>query len=223
MSNSAIRRMAEQLYDAGRALFQAGQYNEALLELRRAEDAFRRWDAQGHPFTDRLPSGMTGLAETLALSGLCYQKLGNFKAALTCYETSLINSKFERRSALRSFTHTLAENLITCYEKTIEDTSLNRESFLNQEPEIDVSYRFPHSLPPGIIPFARLYELAPDRYLRYQDFYRRAKQRDESIRLMLKTSDESTMKRASIYVWGILVAIWIAYGLIVVNALFHKR
>ncbi len=223
MSTSTKRRMAESLYNSGRALFREGLYNEALIELRRAEDAFRAWDALGHPFADRLSNGISGLANTLALSGLCYLKLGNFKAALVCYETSLINSKFERKKALRDFKQMLAENLIVCYEKTLESTGVDRVSFLSRTAELDISFRFPYSLPQDIVPFARLYELAPERYLQYKDFYERAKEKDAEIRRLSKTSDESAMKRTSIYVWGILAAIWVIYGFIVINALVHHK
>ncbi len=221
MSTSTKRRMAENMYNSGRALFQEGLYNEALIELRRAEDAFRTWEALGHPFANRLSNGISGLANTLSLSGLCYLKLGNFKAALTCYETSLINSKFERKKALRNFKQSLAENLVLCYEKTLESAGVDRGNFLNRTPEIDVSFRFPYSLPQDIIPLARLYELAPERYSQYKDFYERAKEKDTEIRRLSKTSDESAMKRTSIYVWGILAAIWIIYGLIVIKTLVH--
>jgi tetratricopeptide (TPR) repeat protein len=223
MSTSTKRRLAEKLYNSGRDLFQEGLYSEALVELRRAEDAFRMWDAHGHPFTDRLSNGVSGLANTLALAGLCNQKLGNLKAALTCYETVPINAKFEKKKALHAITQNLAENLIVCYEKALAEAGLDRESFLGREPEIDTSFRFPYSLPADVIPAARLYELAPDRYARYEDFYLRAKKKDASIRKLSRTSDESTMKRASIYVWSILAAIWIVYGFIVTNALIHNK
>lgn len=223
MFTSTKRRMAENMYNSGRALFQEGLYNEALIELRRAEDAFRTWDALGHPFANFLSNGISGLANTLALCGLCYQKLGNFKAALTCYETSLINSKFERKKALLEFKQMFAENLIACYEKTLESADVDRISFLSRTPEIDVSFRFPYSLPQGIVPFARLYELAPERYSQYKDFYERAKEKDAEIRRLSKTSDESAMKRTSIYVWSILAAIWGIYGLIVIKALFQQK
>ena len=223
MSTSTKRRMAENMYNSGRALFQEGLYNEALIELRRAEDAFRTWEALGHPFANRLSNGISGLANTLSLSGLCYLKLGNFKAALTCYETSLINSKFERKKTLRDFKQTLAENLVLCYEKTLEGAGADRVSFLSRAPEIDVSFRFPYSLPQDIVPFARLYELAPERYSPYKEFYERAKEKDAEIRRLSKTSDESTMKRTSIYVWGILAAIWVIYGLIVIKVLVHHQ
>ncbi len=223
MSTPSIRRMAEQSYESGRALFQSGQYREALVKLREAEDAFRKWDARGHPFADHLDNGMSGLANTLALSGRCHQKLGNFTAALACYETSLINSKFEKKSALKTFTQTITEDLIACYEHILTGSEVDRNRLLIQEPEVDISYRFPFSLPPESIPLARLYELAPDRYAHYKDFYDRAQTKTSVMARTSKTADESTMKRASIYVWGILAAIWIIYGLIVVNAFYHHR
>jgi hypothetical protein len=90
-------------------------------------------------------------------------------------------------------------------------------------PEIDVSFRFPYSLLPDVIPVARLYELAPERYPHYKDYYQRAKERDTEIRRQSKTSDESAMKRTSIYVWSILAAIWAVYGVIVIKALVHSK
>jgi len=224
MSTSTKRRMAEQLYNSGRALFQEGLYSEALIELRRAENAFRELDARGHPFTDTLPNGLSGLANTLALSGLCCQTLGNYKEALTHYETSLINAKFEKKKAFRAFTQTIAENMITCYETIQADLdTAERDRMLSREPEIDVSFRFPYSLPPDVIPVARLYEIAPERYPHYKNYYQRAKERDAEIRRQSKTSDESAMKRTSIYVWSILAAIWAVYGVIVIKALVHSK
>ena len=223
MSTSTQRQIAENLYNTGSTLLHDGLFNEALIELRRAEDAFRIWDARGHPFTSRLPNGISGLANTLMLSGLCYQKLGNFKDALTCYETSLINAKFEKKSAVRAFRQTLAGNMVVCYEKILEDAAGDRERFLGRDPDIDMSFRYPYSLAPDIIPLARLYELAPERYPLYKDFYNRAKKKDAELRRATKTSDESTLRRTSIYVWGILAAIWAIYGLITMRALVHHN
>jgi tetratricopeptide (TPR) repeat protein len=220
MSTSTQKRqIAENLYNTGNALFQDGLFSEALIELRRAEDAFRMWDALGHPFTSRLPNGMSGLANTLLLSGLCCQKLGNFKDALTCYETSLINAKFEKNAALRAFRKTLAENMIVCYENILKDSVVDRERFSVLDPDIDMSFRYPHSLAPDLVPFARLYELAPERYPQYKAFYNHTKKKDSELRRVTKTSDESTLRRTSIYVWGILATIWAIYGLITIRAL----
>jgi len=225
MPTSAQRRLAEHLYHTGLALFQRGLYNEALIELRRAEDAFRVWDARGHPFSHHISNGISGLANTLVLSGQCHQELGDFKEALISYETSLINAKFEKKRAFRAFTQSLSERMIVCYEKILEDSgNKDREAVvLGRDPEIDVSFRFPYSLPPEAVPFARLYEIAPARYPRYQNYYQRLKEKDREIRRSSKTSDESTMRRISIYVWSILAAIWVSYGLIVIEALFRKK
>ncbi len=224
MATSTKRRMAEEWFNAGRALFQEGRYNEALIELHRAEDAFRKQDARGHPFAGRLSNGVSGLANTLVLSGFCHQRLGIYKTAVTCYETSLINSKFEKKRALRNFRKTFSENLIVCYEKVLENAGgVDRQGLLNREPEIDISFRFPYSLSPDVIPIARLYELAPERYPQYKDYFQRAKEKDTEYRRLSKTSDESTMRKMSIYVWGIIVVIWMIYGLIAVKTMLQAK
>lgn len=221
MSTSSKRQTAEQHYLSGRELYQNGLYNEALIDLRRAEDAFRKLDARGHPFfPNPLSNGLSGLANSLVLLGHCCRKLGNYRAALIYYETSFINAKFEKKKAFRTFTASLAGDMIDCYAKILEELGGGeRERLLSRETEIDTSFRFPYSLAPDVIPVARLYELAPDRYAGYGDFYRRARERDAGIRRQTKTTDESVMKRMSIYVWGILLTIWAIYGFIVVRAL----
>jgi tetratricopeptide (TPR) repeat protein len=223
MPNLTNKRLAEQMFNAGRALFEKELYDEALIELRRAEDAFRRDDARGHPLTSHLSNGISGLANTLVISGHCHQKLGDFKAALSCYESSLINQKFENRRAIRNFKKTFTQEFIACYEKIVEESSIDREHILNREQKIDISFRFPYSLPPQAIPFARLYELAPDRYPQYKDFYQRELEKDAHMRRQSKTTDESTLKRTGIYVWGILAAIWAIYGLMTLKALIHHK
>jgi tetratricopeptide (TPR) repeat protein len=222
MATSPQRRLAEQQYYSGQALFQQGLYNEALIELLRAEDAFRELDARGHPFSKPLSNGVSGLANTLALSGRCFQKLGNYRSALTYYETSLINSKFERTKPLRTFLRQINEDISLCYEK-VSETLPDREALLDRDPEIDISFTFPYSLPLDAIPFARLYELAPRRYPRYEQFYTRARNKDAEIRRQTKTSDDSLMKRMSIYIWSILFVIWAVYGLIALDALISSK
>ncbi len=215
--------MAEEFYNAGQALFQKGLYTEALIELKRAEDAFRTWESGGHPFTDHLPNGISGFANTLALSGRCYQSLGDHKTALTYYETSLINAKFEKKKVFRTFMRSIADSLIVCYEEIQKDAGRqDPKKLLDHEPEIDITFRFPFSLPPEVIPFARVYELSPIRYPSLRDYYQRAKQKDAEIRRRSKTADESSMKRISIYVWSILGAIWVLYGIIVFEALVRN-
>ena len=216
--------MAEKAYDAGHALFQQGHYDEALIELRRAEDAFRKLDAKGHLLGVPLPNGVSGLANTSALSGLCHEKLGDHISALTCYETSFINAKFEKKQPFLDFSKKLSPNMRSCYEEEIKNTDIaTRDAILSQEAEIDISYRFPFSLTKAAIPFARLYELAPEQYGQFQDFYERARKKDSEIRCMSKSNDESSVKKVSFYVWGILSVIWIIYGLIVANALIYKK
>lgn len=93
MSTSTKPGLAEQLYLSSRALVHEGRYHDALIELQRAGNAFRSLDARAYLFLRKLINGVSGLANTLVLSGFCHQMPGNYKAALTCYETSLINSK----------------------------------------------------------------------------------------------------------------------------------
>ena len=91
--------MARQYYDSGHALLQQGRYHEALLELGRAENAYRALDARGHPFTQSLPNGISGLATRSCFPALCWQKLGDYTTAITYYETSLINVKVREENA----------------------------------------------------------------------------------------------------------------------------
>ena len=224
MSTTITRRMAEKSYDAGHALFQQGRYEEALIELRHAEDAFRKLDAKGHLFDVPLPNGVSGLANASALSGLCHEKLGDYKRALTCYESSLVNEKFEKKRPFLDFSKKLSPNMLSCYEQEIRSSDTEtRDALLRQEAEIDISFIFPFSLAKAAIPFARLYELAPERYGQYQGFYERARKKDSEIRNMFKRTDESAVKRASFYIWGSLIVIWIFYGLIVAENLILKK
>lgn len=224
MSTSAERRMAEQLYHSGQALFEQGLYNEALRELRRAEDSFRSLDSGGHAFSHFLANGISGLANSLALSGLCCQRLGDYKSAITCYETSLINAKFEKKKPFRAFLKKLRQDMSFCYEKLCEDISpVERDNLTNREPEIDISFRFPYSLPSDVIPFARLYELSPEQHKQYEHFHKRARRKDAEIRRQSQTIDDSAMKRMSIYVWTILFTIWSVYALIAIEAFLHSK
>ncbi len=224
MSTTIQRRTAERFYHDGHALCQQGRYDEALGALRQAEDTFRKLDAKGHPFSISLANGVSGLANTLVASGLCYQKLGDYKTALTYYETSFINSKFEKKKPFREFCKNLSQNMISCYAKEIEHTDIGTQNaLLSREPEIDISYRFPFSLSKDAIPLARLYELAPEQYGQFADFYRHAKEQDEAIRRTEKGTDESTVKRMGYYIWGALLTILVIYGIIVADSLICKK
>ncbi|HLE41136.1 MAG TPA: hypothetical protein VI956_06490 [Nitrospirota bacterium] len=223
MSTLLKRRMAEQLYDAGFALFQEGRYEEAIGDLNLAQEAFRQVDVKGHPFRDPLPNGISGLANTLYLQGLCCQKLGDYHSAVVFYETSLVNSKFEKKKPFEAFLKTFRENLVVCYQKELEKIDAQTLSdLLKQEPKIDTAFVFPFSLKKDVIRIARLYELAPERYQQFEDFYERTRGRDVKIREQEKMSDIAATKKMSIYIWGILITVWAAYGLIVVKALLHK-
>jgi len=224
MSTSLKWQKAEQLFHSGISLFEENRFEQALLELQTAEEYFRKLDAQGHPFAHSLSNGVTGLANALAMSGRCYHKLGNTKKAISCFETSLINSKFEKPKPFQAFTIVLYGDLAACYEKELaridEQFTL---TLLNQDSVIDTSFRFPFSLSKDAIPFARLYELAPERYPQFRDFYQRAKKQDAAIRKMSKSADEPSMKRMTVYVWGILFTIWAIYGVIMIEALFRRK
>jgi hypothetical protein len=136
---------------------------EWRFSSQRAEESFASWSS-GASLRERALNGVSGLANALALSGRCHQQLGNFKAAIVCYETSLINEKFEKAKPFHAFLTALREDLISCYEN--ERGLLGEQTLrgiLDQAPELDASFLFPYSLDKNAIPLARLYELAPDR------------------------------------------------------------
>ena len=218
------RQAAENLYENGYALFLEKRYMQALAELQRAEDAFRKLTARGHPFTIPLSNGVTGLANTLALSGQCWQLLGNYEKAIQLYETSLINSKFEKKKPFQKFLATLQKNMLACYQKKLDcmDQETLRQ-LLTQEPDIDIYYRFPFSLREDTILIARLFELAPDQYGQFKDFYTRAQQKDAEIRRNDRSSDETATKRMSIYIWGILFVITAVYIAILINTVLKTQ
>ncbi len=223
MSTSTERkkRTAERLFNAAFSLYQECRYEQSLIELRRAEDAFRKLDSHGHPFNHVLPNGVTGIANTLALSGRCYQRLGNIEKAIACYETSFINAKFERPRPFADFVKDLREDLLACYAKDLrimdESAAL---SLTQQNIRIDTSCCFPFSLTKKAFTLVRVYELAPERYPHLRDFAAWAAEQDSAIRLLDKKSDEARMKKANIYVWAVLGSLWTAYCLLVARAIF---
>jgi tetratricopeptide (TPR) repeat protein len=212
------RRAAETLYENGYALFLEKRYMQALAELQRAEDAFRKLDARGQPFTIPLANGVSGLANTLALSGQCWQLLGNYEKAVHLYETSLINSKFEKKKPFQKFMTTLQNNMLLCYQKKLELIDQKTlQQIVTQEPDIDIYYRFPFSLREDTILIARLYELAPDQHQQFKDFYTRAQYKDAGMRCSDRSSDERATKRMSITIWGILFVITVVYIVVLIN------
>jgi hypothetical protein len=220
MSTALQKTQALHLYETGVALYEEHRYQEALVELEGAEQAFRAMDARGHAFTHALANGITGLSNTLAYEGLCHQHLGRPLAAVHCFESSFINSRFERKRRLKTFTATVERNLLECYERLREQLHPDALTFLLETPaDIDTSCRFPFSLPSEAIILARLYELAPERYASYRDFYRSAQERDEDRRKHEKRTDAASLRTRSIIVWGALIIIWTLYGYIAVEAL----
>lgn len=224
MSTSSKRRTAEQFFRTGRALFEENRCEEALVELRRAEEAFRRLDAAGHPFIHALANGVSGLANTLALTGRCLQRLGNFDQAITCYETSFINAKFERGKRFQAFVAALQDDLIACYEKKLSgiDGQMLQNS-LDRDIAVDISFRFPFSLSENTLCIARLYELAPARFPQFKNFYLRARKTDsENRRLSGQERETSRMRKANAFIWLVLGALWAVYSMIAVKALLPK-
>ncbi len=221
-STESKRRTAERLFNAAFSLYQECRYEQSLIELRRAEDAFRKLDSRGHPFNHVLPNGVTGLANTLALSGRCHQRLGNIEKAIICYETSFINAKFERPRPFTAFIKDLREELLACYADNLRDMGESALVSLTtqQDIRIDTSCCFPFSLTKEAFTLARVYELAPERYPHLRDFVVRAAEQDAAIRLSDKKNDESRIKRANIYIWLVLGSLWAAYCLLVARAFF---
>ena len=171
-----------------------------------------------------LSNGVSGLANALAQSGLCCLKQGDYRKAAQCYESSLINSKFEKTWPFRKFMRTVNENLLTCYETMLRSNQHDYPAeLLKGEPAIDTAYEFPFSLSEHASVLARIFELSPDRYADHRQFYLRAKARDREIRKREKKSDEASMRKLSILIWSILIIIWAIYGVFVIKALINTN
>ena len=223
MHYSGTKLNAYQAYQNGSTSYQQGHYQQAIEELLISENLFRQFDSKGHPFIHPLPNGISGLASTLALAGRCYQNLGNYRMAARCYETSFINAKFEKMLPFRKFSKDTNEQLRTCYERMKDLLPQERlDEILRSDPAVDTLYRFPFSLDEDTALIARLYELAPKHYKSYRDLYMRAKTKDSSIRKQEKKSDEASMSRLSLTIWGVLIIIWAVYGMFVINALVKR-
>jgi tetratricopeptide (TPR) repeat protein len=224
MLDTGNKMIAQQVFERGSALLQQQKYEQALVDLQKAEQLFRKIDISGHPFTIPLSNGVSGLANALALSGLCYLKQGDFRKAARCYESSLINSKFEKMWPFRTFVKTINANLVTCYDamlrsKRPEDLA----EMLKCEPDIDTAYEFPFSLSEYAAILARLFELSPDRFADHRQFYLQAKAKDRNIRQREKKSDEASMRKLSFLIWSILIIIWGIYGVVVIKVLINKN
>jgi tetratricopeptide (TPR) repeat protein len=224
MQDTSNKMIAQQVFERGSALLQQQKYEQAIVDLQQAEQLFRKIDVKGHPFTIPLANGVSGLANALALSGLCYLKQGDCRKAIQCYESSFINSKFEKRWPFRTFVKNVNEHLLTCYEtmlrsKRPEDLA----ELLKNDPAIDTAFEFPFSLSEHGAVLARLFELSPDRYADHRQFYLRAKAKDLEIRKREKKSDEASMRKLSFLIWSILIIIWAIYGVVVIKALIIKN
>ena len=77
MQDTGNKMIAQQVFERGSALLQQQKYEQAIIDLQQAEQLFRKIDVKGHPFTIPLANGVSGLANALALSGLCYLKQGD--------------------------------------------------------------------------------------------------------------------------------------------------
>ncbi|NTW64981.1 MAG: tetratricopeptide repeat protein [Nitrospirae bacterium] len=224
MLNDGIALKAREAFKKGSALAEQGNHEQAIIELQNAEVLFRQIDVKGHPFTAPLANGVSGLANTLVLIGLSHQKLGNYQKAVQYFESSFINSKFEKAHHFSKFAETINENLLACYDKMLSLRLLNRtEDILESAPEINTAFQFPFSLHQDALILARLYELSPERYRSYQNFYRRAKEKDSEIRKREKKSDEASMRTLSFLIWSILIIIWAVYGTVVIDALVSQK
>jgi tetratricopeptide (TPR) repeat protein len=224
MQDPGDKMVAQQVFERGSALLRQQMYEQAIIEFQQAEQLFRKIDVIGHPFMSPLSNGVSGLANALAQCGLCYLKLGDYPKAAQCYETSLINSKFEKTWPFRKFLRTVNENLLTCYETMLRTNQNDYPSeLLNSEPAIDTAYEFPFSLSEHASVLARIFELSPDRHTDLRQFYLRAKARDREIRKREKKSDEASMRKLSILIWSILIIIWAIYGVFVIKALINKN
>jgi tetratricopeptide (TPR) repeat protein len=224
MLNNATTLTAREAFEKGSALAEQGSYEQAIIELQNAEVMFRQIDVKGHPFTIPLANGVSGLANTLVLTGRCHQKLGNYQKAVQYFESSFINSKFEKKWHFRKFSKSIDENLLACYDKMLSLNLLDRTAdILKSDPEINTVYQFPFSLDKDATILARLFELSPERYRNYQNFYRRTKEKDAEIRKREKKSDEASMRKLSFLIWSILIIIWAIYGTVVIDALVRQQ
>ena len=212
---------AMEAYGKGTSLLQQEKYKEAIPHLSRAVDDFRKHDAEGHPAENVLENGVSALANALFHLGICSERTGDVAGAVTCFETAFINERFEHSFSFRIFSRDLASHLAACYERHLDEPEQNDiDSFLTGGMvSVDSSYRFPFSLDPKMIPYARLYELAPRRHERFKKFYEAAKKRDRILRSTGTKTDDQSMRRISIGVWSVIAAIWVAYGIVVLRTL----
>jgi tetratricopeptide (TPR) repeat protein len=224
MKDTDATQKAHILLNGAARLFQQGRFDQALIELELAEALYRQADIPGSPRIIALENGISGLANTLALSGRCHQQQGDLNAAVRCYELSFLNANFEKTIPFRRFAAEVNADLVICYTGAREVMPQERIGlFLNGDPLISTGARFPFSLEPDAAVLARLFELAPKQHADYRHAYLRAKRRDSEARTREKRSDTAMMERFSVSIWAILIVIWALYGLFVVNTLLNEK
>ncbi len=223
MATNLKWREAVQYYNQGLVLYRENRFEQALTELRRAADAFRKLDARGTFLHRCLPNGVSGQANALVLTGQCHFHLGEFEQAVTCFETALINEQFEDPASFQKVQSNIRADIIACYAALVQKINPDTLSLQSYYPiEIDSTFRFPFSLPRDLVPLARLYELAPEHYAHYAEFYQRAWKTHEELRRADKDLDidGSRMHKATRSIWTLLGVLWTIYTIIVFKALF---
>jgi len=223
MSTSSTRQTAEFCFNTGYALFLENHFEQALFELRKAEDAFRKLDSRGYPFNITLANGVSGLANALTLSGRCHQRLDNWEQAATCFETGLINSKYEKPKFFKPFLQSLNADLAICYSRALEQIDQRTlADLLLRDVAINTSFCFPFSLDKNVFPLARLYELVPEQYPQFKDFYHRAREKNKELERLDEALDQARLKKAGISIWVALGALWALYTLLASKALLYR-
>lgn len=217
-SSSQETKAARTLFDEGMTLFQEQRYPQALTVLQQAADKYRAVDARGHPFNDTLPNGISGLANTLALMGRCLRNRGDEDGALTFFEMSLVNERFERKKSFKKFLRGIQEDLRACYEHKLERYSEKAiDDLLRQPVQIDTRYRFPFSLDGKLVALARLYEIAPIPYERFRAFYDTSRKTDNEVRRNIRDTDETAIRTLGYSLWAVLFVIWSVYVVILIR------
>ncbi len=215
---------AKQLLKSGEAAAKAQHYEQAIADLAKAENVFRKLDTSGHPLNSVYENGVSTLANTLYLLGFCHQQIGDTSKAVRFFESSLINARFERTIPFRAFRKTIHQRLVECYVLicgTFDEQPAPR--ILSDDPVLDTAYRFPFSLPSDDIPAARLYELAPRRFSHLRKWYESVRKKDVAVRRADRRTDDLTMRTISIGIWSVIASIWIIYGIVVIRTLTHSR
>jgi len=136
MQDTGNKMLAQKIFERGSALLQQQKYEQALVDLQQAEQLFRKIDVRGHPFTIPLSNGVSGLANALALSGLCYLKQETFARPPNAMNPAY---QFQVRKdvAFQKVLKTVNENLLSCYEALLRSKRPeDLEKLLKSDPEM---------------------------------------------------------------------------------------